>query len=304
MKATASRLFAEPVRHGSARLHQGQRGFVLADEQVPQVLPQSGDEMVRIEAGGHDLLQLKEHVPNPALQRSVDHIEVDIVPKNIEVAGDRGIGHAFLAGGHHLVEDAKRIAHGAIGPLGNHIERFRLGGDTLLHSHVREMVRDVPGGDAPEIVDLAAAQDGRKNLVLLRRGEDEDRVLWRLLERLEERVEGILGQHVDLVNDVDLITSVLRRDAHLVDDAPDVFDTIVGRRVQFEDIETALGLFGGEPVDGVGKNPRAGGFADPTGTTEEVGLGNLSRLDAVTQGVRDGLLAHHRVPGGRAIFAC
>ena len=55
---------------------------------------------------------------------------------------------------------------------------------------------------------LAARQDGRRDLVELGRGEDEDHVRRRLLEGLEEGVEGLRGEHVDFVDDVDLVAAV------------------------------------------------------------------------------------------------
>ena len=140
--------------------------------------------------------------------------------------------------------------------------------------------------------------------MLLRRGQDEHGVLRRLLQCLQKGIEGILGQHVYLVNDIHLVLAILRRDSNLVDDAPDVLYPIVRGGVEFEDVEAPLSLLGGEPIDGVGENPRTGRFADATGTAEEVSLRDLSRLDAVPQGVGDGLLAHHRLPCGGTVFAC
>ena len=57
---------------------------------------------------------------------------------------------------------------------------------------------------ALEVEALAAIDDRRHHLLRLGGGEDEDRVRRRLLERLQEGVPGLLGQHVGLVEDVDL----------------------------------------------------------------------------------------------------
>ena len=54
------------------------------------------------------------------------------------------------------------------------------------------------------------------NFLRLGRGEDELHVLGRLLERLEQRVEGRRGEHVDFVDDVDLVLPLRRRVAHVV----------------------------------------------------------------------------------------
>ena len=53
----------------------------------------------------------------------------------------------------------------------------------------------------------------------------------RLLERLEEGVEGGRREHVDLVDDEDRVASHLRDDAHLFDERADVLDRVVRRGV-------------------------------------------------------------------------
>src|SRR5690606_40588071 len=52
-----------------------------------------------------------------------------------------------------------------------------------------------------EVEALGAAPDGVEELVGLGGGEDEDDVVGRLLERLEEGVARCLGEHVRLVED-------------------------------------------------------------------------------------------------------
>jgi hypothetical protein len=66
-----------------------------------------------------------------------------------------------------------------------------------------------------EVVNLASAQDGRQNLMLLGSGEDEDDMLRWLFQRLEKGVEGGCREHVDLIDDKHLILAYLRRNAGL-----------------------------------------------------------------------------------------
>jgi hypothetical protein len=51
----------------------------------------------------------------------------------------------------------------------------------------------------------------------------------RLLQRLQEGVEGRRRQHVDFVDDVDLVAGAGRRIAHAVIDLADVVDAGMGR---------------------------------------------------------------------------
>src|SRR5207253_1442493 len=80
--------------------------------------------------------------------------------------------------------------------------------------------------DSREVEPLAARQDGDGDLVHLGGGEDELDVRRRLLKGLQQGVEGLLGEHVDFVDDVDLVArpggAVLNVGpdvAHLVDPA-------------------------------------------------------------------------------------
>ena len=81
---------------------------------------------------------------------------------------------------------------------------------TLFRSaDAAQMGDQLVGLDAAQVEALAAGQDGDRNLADLGGGEDELRVRRRLLQRLQEGVERLLGEHVDLVDDVDLVA---RRD--------------------------------------------------------------------------------------------
>ena len=88
--------------------------------------------------------------------------------------------------------------------------------------------------------------------MLFCRGQDEDSVGWRFLQGLQKRVERRLAQHVHLVDDVHLVFALLRRNADLVHNAPDVFHLVVGRRVELKTLNDNASL-AVKAVDGLGK---------------------------------------------------
>jgi hypothetical protein len=111
-----------------------------------------------------------------------------------------------------------------------------------------------------KVKDLAARKYGGNYLVLLGCRQDEDGVRWRLLQCLQECVEGRIGEHVDLVYNIDFELTELRRVAHLIDQAADILHRVVGGGIQFENIErVGLGLFL-KAVDEPGHNAGAGSF--------------------------------------------
>ena len=109
--------------------------------------------------------------------------------------------------------------------------------DRLVLGDAREHRRDLLDRRAAEVEAVAAVDDRRQHLLGLGRREHEDRVRRRLLERLQERVPGLLGEHVRLVEDVDLVAPGDRRVGDLLAQVADVVDRVVGRGVHLDHVE-------------------------------------------------------------------
>ena len=131
-----------------------------------------------------------------------------------------------VARGRELVEHGDGVAERAAAGARDQVERGVLDLDALaLRDPAQHGVELVQAG-AREGEGLAAALDRVQQPVRLRRAEDEDDVRRRLLERLQQRVRGVGGQRVRLVEDVDLVAALdgLHGDAladlaHVVDAA-------------------------------------------------------------------------------------
>ena len=113
-----------------------------------------------------------------------------------------------------LVEQRQPVAHRAVGGAGDQAERrgldrdpFRLGDPAIMRD--QQLHRHAAQREA-----LAARQHRHRHLVDLGRREDEFDVGRRLFERLQQRVEGVLREHVDFVDDVDLVPRRDRPIAH------------------------------------------------------------------------------------------
>ena len=95
-------------------------------------------------------------------------------------------------------------------------------------------------GDTPKVKPLAARKDGCRELLRLGRRQNKDDVGRRLLQGLEQRVERPLREHVNLVDDVHAIVSGLRRIFHLFAQVANLIDTVVARRVDFQNVQTVF----------------------------------------------------------------
>jgi len=153
---------------------------------------------------------------------------------------------------------------------------------------------------------LTAGEDRRRDGVDLGGGEDEDEMGRRLLDDLEQRVEGLAGQSVHLVEDDDLVTVPGGAVAEALGELADLLDLGVGRRVDLEDVHVRAGGdlttgvafvagIGRRPafaVQRLGEDPGGAGLADAADAREEVGLGDPILRQGVAQRGGDRFLSH------------
>src|SRR3546814_12584626 len=142
-----------------------------------------------------------------------------------------------------------------------------------------------------------------RHLGHLSRGEEElDVGGWRL-QRFQERVERVLGQHVDFVDNVDLVP---RRDggmAYGLDNFAHIVHARMGGGVHLYDVDMPpfgyglAGLAHAAGVDGgrsesvranadqrLGNKARSGGLAYAAHASHQEGMGQASALSGVAQG--------------------
>ncbi len=221
-----------------------------------------------------------------------------------------------------LIEDREAVAGRAFGRARDQRQRFRLDLDPLLPRDMGEMGGEQVGRDAPEVEALAAGENGDRHLADLGGGEQELDVRRRLLERFQERVEGVLGEHVDFVDDVDLVARRNRRIAHRLDDLAHVVDAGMGGGIHLDHVDMAplgdraarlAGAAGADrrpaapvradAVQRLGDQPRGRGLADPAHAGEQERMGQPVALDRIGQRLHHRLLADQLVEPLRTIFA-
>ena len=229
------------------------------------------------------------------------------------------VGDALRPGaGEQLVEDRQRVAHRAAARADDEREHGRLDVDALGRAGLLEQAAQRRRRDEPERVVVGARPDRRQHLVGLRRREDEDEELRRLLDHLQQGVEALRGDHVRLVDDVDLVAAVHRREERALPQVAGVVDTTVAGGVDLDDVERA-GAVGRQRDAGPADAARGGGGAllavqragqDPrrrrlpaaARAAEEVGVVDPAAVDGVDQRRGDVLLPDHLGEGRRAVL--
>ena len=221
-----------------------------------------------------------------------------------------------------LIENREPVAHRTLGGIGDDRQRLGIGLDAFLDAYLAEMLLQHLGGNPPEVEALGAAEHGDGELLHLGGGEEEFDVRWRFLERLEQSVEGVAREHVDFVDDVDLVARADRGIAHRLDDLADVVDAGVAGGIHLDDVDMAplgdgdagfadaagidggaAGSVGADAVERLGDQPRSRGLADPAHAGHQKGMRQPVARDGVGQRADHGLLPDQLGKGLRAVFA-
>ena len=180
-----------------------------------------------IEAFGQHLVKSEESRRIIPLEKGIHKRETVFIIKDIEVAQHIGIFHIGTAESHGLVKYGKSVAHGTVRLVCNHMQRLIIYRHTFTGSHHTQVTHDIVHSDPVEVICLTPGKDGRKNLVLFSSGQNEYSMRRRFLECLEESIERSLREHMHLVDDINAVSSHLRRYPHLIHKVLYIIDTIV-----------------------------------------------------------------------------
>ena len=216
-----------------------------------------------------------------------------------------------------LVEQAERVADSALGQPCDQLGRVAAQLKALLRSNMRNVVGQLGRLDAAEIMALAARKDRGGHLLQLGRGEDEDQMLGRLFDDLQQRIEGRDRKHMHLVDDIDALFYGRGREDGFLPQGADVVDAVVGGSVQLDHIEdraigdtAAGGAFSAGvavhrvlAVDRAGEDARTGRFARSPRANKQIRVREPRCTHLVLQGLGDVLLADDVVKGLRPPFA-
>ena len=181
------------------------------------------------------------------------------------------------------------------------------------------MMDDLRHGHALKVIDLTTWENSREDLVLLRSSKDKDHVCWRFLQRFEESIESSLREHVDLIDDKDLIFACLWRNESLLHECLDILHGVVARGIELENIHRAsfvestatLTLVAGLTVlgrvftvNGLGKNTGTSRLSHTTRTAEKIGMRQFPRFHRIFQCRGQRILANHRRESHWPVFPC
>ena len=229
-----------------------------------------------------------------------------------------GQGDGAATGYSHLLKRGGSVAHAALRLCGDKLERLFIGVKALRLADARQIAADLVDRKPAEVKALAARLDGLGHLVRIGRAHDEDNVRRGLFQGLEQRVERRVGEHVDLVDDVDLVAAARRGKLHARDDLfAHVFYAGAARSVELVDVgvrsvgdllalrAAAIGCGRGAALaqERLGQQASAGGLSRAARPAKQIRVSDVSAGHGVGQGVFYMLLTHDVCKRVGAVFA-
>ncbi len=111
-----------------------------------------------------------------------------------------------------LVESRQRVPRSSFSVTCDNLDCIRVDVDALALCNIREQLDKRRKRHPAKVKALSSGHDSGKHLVCFGSREHEDDVVGRFLECLEQCVEGLSRQHMDLVDDVDLLAPARGRE--------------------------------------------------------------------------------------------
>ena len=302
-----------------AHLEQRERLRILRHQHIPHVLGKALNKQSAIEALIDNRVKQHHDIAYLIINREVDDLEVILCIQHVEILDHLVVSDIPLTERGGLVEDRESIAHTAISLLCDDGERLLFVLDALFLSDGLQMVDRITDGHPLEVIDLTTTEDGGQDLVFLRRGEDEDDMCGRLLKCLKEGIESRCREHVHLVDNKDLVSAKLWRDARLFHQCLDMFHTVVRGGIELEDVQralfierlTAFAFVTGFSfccrilaIDGFGENTGTSCFSYATRSAEEVSMSQFSTLHGILQGGGECRLPYDGIEGYWTVLTC
>ena len=233
-------------------------------------------------------------------------------------AGIDPLGSQFPGGGRGtLIQQAQAVPKAAICQPGQNPGRIVIQVDIFLVGNILQPGGNVLLTDAPEGKPLAPGQNGCRNFVQFRSSQNKEQMLRRLLNDLQQSIEGRDGEHVHLVNNIHPHLYLRWGIYCVVPQIPDIVHAVVGCGIDFQHVHAGTGINGltgfaavagitvirVQAVDSLGQNFGAAGFARATGAGKQVGMAHFPGNELGFQGLGHRQLAGNIIKSLRPVFA-
>ena len=218
-----------------------------------------------------------------------------------------GLAQGAAAEGNQLVHQAQRVAHAAFRGSreqrrGRGFELEILGGGDEFQALADEVCRQ------PFETELQTAREhGDRQFLRIGGRQQEFDVRRRLFEGFQQRIEGVVGQHVHFVDEVHLVAAASGRVLHVVQQFARIINLGAGGRVDLDEVDEAafvdfaacgayaawIGADAGFAVERLGEDARHRRLADAASTGEQECVMHFAAIECVGQRAQHVFLPDH-----------
>jgi hypothetical protein len=171
-------------------------------------------------------------------QRMQDVIDLTMIegPEHRPHIGSHDLA---FAEGNRLVGQAHGVAHRTIGGAAQQPQRVVFERHVLDAQHVGQMLDHALRGHVFQGELQAPRQNRCRKFLRIGGGQDELDVGWRLFEGFQQRIEGMAGEHVHFVDQVDLEAPAARCVLHVVEQLAGILDLGAAGGVDLDQVDEA-----------------------------------------------------------------
>ena len=290
----------EPIRQRlqarGVRIVRGQRlGYLLKQCQAVQQRDQLAQQRFEIRCQrGHALDLCQDTRPVSRGQR-IEQVQGQIARQGPEHGAHARLLDPPAAEGDRLIEQTQAVAHAPVGPAGQQGQRGGLKHETFGLQDMLKPGTDLLGQEASQIQLQTAREHRDRDLLRVGGREQELHMRRRLLQGLQQGVEAVVGEHVHLVDQIDLVACTGRGIGDVVQKLAGLIDLGARGGIHLDEIHesTAVDLSTGRAdtagtrahallaVQRLGEDTGKRGLADTAGAGKEVGMMELVAIERV-----------------------
>ena len=209
------------------KLHAVRHARRLIDHRRPELRDHFRHELLRVFSFGEHVRSRRKRFLRVFRRQRPQNPYHAVPPDQSQNIPHERFRDFFLRQRNALIERGQCVTKAAVGfPRHQGQRRVVRRNPGRLHDLAQTRL-DVLRRDSLEIVSLATGLDRRRNLLELRRRENEHHVWRRLLQRLQERIERLAGQHVHFVDDIDFVPPHGRSEFHRLPEFADFVNAAV-----------------------------------------------------------------------------
>ena len=188
---------------------------------------QSLNKMLDIKSIFHNIIQQQQDRIIILVENIIHHSEIIFIIKDIEVIDNVFIGNIFTRKTYHLVKDRQCITKCAISFLSNDIKCFFLCHYTFLDRNILQMFTYIIDSNSLKIKDLTSRQNRWDDFMFFCSGKNKFSIRRRFFQSLKECIESCLRKHMNLIYDIHLVFTNLRRNSNLINEVTNIINRIV-----------------------------------------------------------------------------